>query len=652
MDVINISKVALTRNDHCGNRPRRAGTAGTRSAMLLLAAVAALTGARAVRADGAVVAWGKNEFGQCITPPGIGAVNAIAGGAVHTVALKDDGAVVAWGWNYWGQCITPPGLGVVTAIAAGGAHTVVLKADGAVVAWGNNDYDQCDTPLGIGVVTAITAGRGHTVALKADGAVRAWGDNQFGQCDTPPGLWDVTAITAGSGYHTVALKANGGVRAWGRNDYGQCTAPVGLGVVTAIAAGFYHTVALKADGAVVAWGRNDYGQCFTPPGLGVVTAIAAGWSHTIALKPNGAVVAWGDNQFGQCTTPPGIGPVTAIASGGSHTVALMQGDECSTASTAQIGTNIVNIALMTPSADTPENGSCSALGWNSSQPDAWFVYHAPADGVLYAVFCNSNYDTSVVVYQGSVGGSCDNLVRIGCADDECWPTGSGYQSAITNLAVSEGPVYIRIGGYFSPVETSVGIAEFDLTFIGADECETAATAVLGMNSISTSDLTPSANPPEDGMCSQLDWDKSKDAWFVYDAPTGGLLSAEFCESTYDTSVVIYQGTCSALTRIGCGDDECSPGGGLYQSRILDLPVAAGLVFIRIGGWHGATGLANFELSFSTCRTDFNGDGVTDSSDMASLLSNWGNSSGDGDVDSDGVVGSADLAILLNAWGPC
>ena len=307
---------------------------------------------------------------------------------------------------------------------------------------------------------------------------------------------------------------------------------------------------------------------------------------------------------------------------------------------------------MTPSADTPENGSCSALGWNSSQPDAWFVYHAPADGVIYAWFCNSNYDTSVVVYQGSVGGSCDNLVRIGCADDECWPTGSGYQSAITNLAVSEGPVYIRIGGYFSPVETSVGIAEFDLTFIGADECETAATAVLGMNSISTSDLTPSANPPENGMCSQLAWDKSKDAWFVYDAPTGGLLSAEFCESTYDTSVVIYQGTCSALTRIGCGDDECSPGGGLYQSRILDLPVAAGLVFIRIGGWHGATGLANFELSFSTCRTDFNGDGVTDSSDMASLLSNWGNSSGDGDVDSDGVVGSADLAILLNAWGPC
>ena len=651
MDVINISKVALTRNDLCGNHPRRAGTAGMRSAMLLLAAVAALTGARAVQADGSVVAWGDNYWGQCTTPPGMGVVTAIAAGYTHTVAIKADGAVVAWGDNYWGQCTTPPGIGGVTAIAAGPYHTVALKANGAVVAWGDNDYGQCTSPPGLGVVTAIAAGYEHTVALKADGAVVAWGYNNVGQCTTPPGIGVVTAIAAGA-YHTVALKANGAVVAWGRNDYGQCDTPPGIGLVTAIDASYGHTVALKADGAVVAWGRNDDGECTTPLGIGVVTAIAAGGLHTVALKANGAVVAWGNNDFGQCDTPPGIGVFTAIAAGAYHTVALLQGDECSTASTAQIGTNIVSIALMTPSANTPENGSCGALGWNSSQPDAWFVYHAPADGVIYALFCNSNYDTSVVVYQGSVGGSCANLVRIGCADDECVPTGSGYQSAITNLAVSEGPVYIRIGGYASPMATSVGIAEFDLTFIGADECETAANAVLGMNSISTSDLTPSANPPENGMCSQLAWDKSKDAWFVYDAPTGGLLSAEFCESTYDTSVVIYQGTCSALTRIGCGDDECSPGGGLYQSRILDLPVAAGLVFIRIGGWHGATGLANFELSFSTCRTDFNGDGVTDSSDMASLLSNWGNSSGDGDVDSDGVVGSADLAILLNAWGPC
>ena len=124
MDVINTSKVALTRNDLCGNRPRRAATAGTRSAMLLLAAVAALTGARAVRADEAVVAWGNNQYGQCTTPPGIGVVDAIAAGVGFTVALKADGAVVAWGYNGEGQCNIPAGIGPGTAIAAGFGHTV------------------------------------------------------------------------------------------------------------------------------------------------------------------------------------------------------------------------------------------------------------------------------------------------------------------------------------------------------------------------------------------------------------------------------------------------------------------------------------------------------------------------------------------------
>ena len=166
MDVINTSKVALTRNDLCGNRPRRAGTTGTRSAMLLLAAVAALTGARAVRADEAVVAWGNNQYGQCITPPGIGVVDAIAAGVGFTVALKVDGAVIAWGNNQFGQCTTPLGIGFVVAIAAGGGHTVALKADGSVVAWGLNNQGQCTTPPGIGIVAAISAGELHTVALK------------------------------------------------------------------------------------------------------------------------------------------------------------------------------------------------------------------------------------------------------------------------------------------------------------------------------------------------------------------------------------------------------------------------------------------------------------------------------------------------------
>ena len=83
---------------------------------------------------------------------------AVAGALMGARVSRADGVVVGWGWNYYGQCDTPPAIGVVTAIAAGGAHTIALKADGAVVAWGDNEQGQCNTPLGIGVVTAIAAG--------------------------------------------------------------------------------------------------------------------------------------------------------------------------------------------------------------------------------------------------------------------------------------------------------------------------------------------------------------------------------------------------------------------------------------------------------------------------------------------------------------
>ncbi|HCX71935.1 MAG TPA: RCC1 repeat-containing protein, partial [Firmicutes bacterium] len=81
-------------------------------------------------------------------------VTAITAGMSHTVALKNDGTVWAWGRNDMGQLgdgttstprLTPvvvSGLSNVTAITAGLSHTVALKDDGTVWAWGYNAYGQ------------------------------------------------------------------------------------------------------------------------------------------------------------------------------------------------------------------------------------------------------------------------------------------------------------------------------------------------------------------------------------------------------------------------------------------------------------------------------------------------------------------------------
>ena len=52
--------------------------------------------------------------------------------------------------------------------------------------------------------------------------------------------------------------------------------------------------------------------------------------------------------------------------------------------------------------------------------------------------------------------------------------------------------------------------------------------------------------------------------------------------------------------------------------------------------------------------DVNGDGLVNSSDLASLLVNWASydpvGRADGDLDGDGDVDGSDLAVLLATWG--
>ena len=132
MNQVDAVAVGMTRKDLQSTRMRRAGVAGTRSAMLLLAAAMALAGGRAAYADGTVACWGENGSGQCNPPAGLASVTQIAGGYAHTIALKSDGTVACWGYNGYDQCNPPAGLASVTQIAGGGLHTIALTCGLAV----------------------------------------------------------------------------------------------------------------------------------------------------------------------------------------------------------------------------------------------------------------------------------------------------------------------------------------------------------------------------------------------------------------------------------------------------------------------------------------------------------------------------------------
>ncbi|MBV8195513.1 MAG: hypothetical protein JOY80_08285 [Candidatus Dormibacteraeota bacterium] len=387
--------------------------------------------------EGTVLAWGLNDRGNlgigsrsgpqtcgmdavpCATHPtpvvGPTHVTSIAAGGYYAMALDADGNVLAWGDNQYGELgngttddqavpTRVSGLAGVTAIAAapadelGSEHSLALESNGTVWAWGDNLFGEVgdgstterNSPVqvhGLSDVTAIAAGGEFSLALKGDGSIWAWGDNREGKlgigidnsprgcaveggresypCATTPvrilALAGVVALAAGA-THSLAVRGDGGVWAWGDSTHGElgvgdaanaggvdacCDVPTrvpGLPAVTAVAAGDFSSLALTARGTVLSWGDNSTGELGdgttterdTPvliPGLTDVRAISMGSSQSLALVSAGTVVGWGDNSEGQLgdgtsterETPfpvPGLSGVTAVATALEYSLAL------------------------------------------------------------------------------------------------------------------------------------------------------------------------------------------------------------------------------------------------------------------------------------------------------------------------------------------
>jgi alpha-tubulin suppressor-like RCC1 family protein len=293
-------------------------------------------------------AW-KDGLAPSATRSGFSLVTgAIASGETHALVLSADGSVLAWGWNSWGQLgngtttasaipIPVPGLSDVVAIAAGASHSLALDSGGRVWAWGANSYgalgdgtttNRLSPTLvpGLSGVAAIAAGRDHSLAVTSAGTVWGWGANGYGRLGDGTttnrlspvalsGLSDVIAV-AGGDSHSLALGRDGRVWAWGWNYYGQLgdgtwqsrLTPVlvsGLAGVVRIGAGQNFSVALKTDGrtsgSVWTWGHGADGRLgysaswVNRPALALddVIDFAAGNQHSLVLRRDGQVVGWG-----------------------------------------------------------------------------------------------------------------------------------------------------------------------------------------------------------------------------------------------------------------------------------------------------------------------------------------------------------------------
>ncbi len=261
-------------------------TPGGGSSVKVQCVVAAIAAAHVARGGfaGTAAPWGP-VYGQ----PSLGLCVAIASANNHYAAIRADGHVVCWGLNDFGQCDVPADLGPCIAVAANGqalssgpGFTLALKVGGQVAAWGYNGAGQCDVPANLGPCRQIAAGFKNSLAMKQDGTLAAWGQAEFGQCSVPPGSFK--KIAAGN-YHGLSIAIDGSIRQWG-----QCTSPpAGLSGCVDISAGLGFSVALNHDGSVVQWGVSG---SELPADLGRCRSVSCADYGVVAIREDHSVVSW------------------------------------------------------------------------------------------------------------------------------------------------------------------------------------------------------------------------------------------------------------------------------------------------------------------------------------------------------------------------
>ena len=157
------------------------------------------------------------------------------------------------------------------------------------------------------------------------------------------------------------------------------------------------------------------------------------------------------------------------------------------------------------------------------------------------------------------------------------------------------------------VTTVLAAGGFTTMAMGQDECASATTAVIGANAFNTTTATMSAPAVDDALCpgTFLSYGTSnKDIWFKFTATDSGYLDLSTCfAGSFDTSMVVYTGTCGALTAIACnGDATADASCQQFHSSIQNIETTAGQdFFIRIGGYDDAgvvsSGVGQLNLTF-------------------------------------------------------
>lgn len=346
-------------------------------------------------------------------------------------------------------------------------------------------------------------------------------------------------------------------------------------------------------------------------------------------------------------------------------------------------------ALATPSADPlPSTDGCQFLGWSAPRKDVWYRFDPPQpDGFLTLDLCESNFDTSVVLYR--LDPASGAIEQIACDDDDCNPAGPTYQSRIAGLRLvaDPRPVLVRVAGWSNQTGTMRMRAEW--TPASLTPARFTAGALYQDGQVTLAGQQSSSQGP--GSVGPVHAFVQGEAQ-VGGARAGGFVAAEVVSGWAEASEVQIHGALEAVQPANAGATSrfrCIDGNASGRNAPLELTLDAERYFrlssdgslqptfvagtgcicgnrltagtylidvdfgVAIAGSESAAAQTvdwRLELSSTPFRIgDLDGDGRVDGNDLGRLLAAWGGP-GPADLNGDGNVSADDLGALLGNWG--
>ncbi|MDQ8193042.1 CARDB domain-containing protein [Coraliomargarita sp. SDUM461004] len=380
----------------------------------------------AIRTDGSLWAWGKNDRGQLgdgsqidrVEPVQIGSATnwkQVAAGQDFSVGLREDGFLYTWGDNSFGQLgygpiANDPSIdiedsprlhtgGYFQAISAGSAHVHAIRSDGTLWTWGTGGRDS-NAGYALGILvngsfpigpvlptqvgskdgwTALYAGDSVTYAIRDSasqtGQLWVWGADGFlgnGQTlqKTPGRVGNGTGwvSVSKSGTHTLALKSDGSLWGWGLNDpNGQLGLPLYNDQGSFNFSNIYKTepVELDADAEFLAVGAGeDFSAIIRSDGFLLTAGL-----NTSGQLANGSNQGSGQDYFE--TTQLGIADLVATSLSLSTTSPTPGSTVTATLTLTNEGTGLIerdfNVAVVLNTTTEFENGTALTFSGGANE---------------------------------------------------------------------------------------------------------------------------------------------------------------------------------------------------------------------------------------------------------------------------------------------